>query len=191
MDELVDAYIDEHRDELTRDEFEAYCCCHLGREDLVSDINEFRGDDEQLSVSASDDDIYEAWLERFDIWEAYSDSDARKRISDLIQEELDEEFDRACKKLERELKKIADKYSLELEHEESHSWNPGIIRSQYFYFDDEDGYIWRHELCIRFGDAHDNGRNDCDFDLDFREIDEKLDEWLGDILGNLSTLLHL
>lgn len=190
MDELVDDYIELHRDELTRDEFDAYCDCRFGKKELIDDLNDCRDDDEQLSYDASDSEIFDAWKEHFNIWEVFSDRCNRECIADKIQEELDEEFNATLDTFVKRLKKLASKYELVLKWEESRSWNPGIIRSQYFWFEDEDGNIGKLDLIIRFGDAHDNNRNDCDFDLDFREND-KLDEWISDVELNLTSLLNI
>lgn len=190
MNELVDEYIELHRDELEREEFEASMNCSLSREDFIDDLNWNRTGDDIITVDATDEELFDAWLENFDIWDSYSEKDNRQWIVDKIQEELDEDFDKAYKIFYSRLDELAKKYNLELCNESSRSWNAGCITSQYFWFQDEDYNISKFDLTIRFGDCHDNGRNDCEFDLDFRDIDE-LGNWIDDIEDSIVSTLDL
>ena len=190
MNELVDKYIDLHRDELEWQEFEAQLESSLSREEFIKNLNWNRDDDEIISNDATDDELFDAWLEGFNIWETYSEEGNRQWIVDEIQEELNEDFDKAYKMFYSRLEELAKKYNLELCDESSRSWNAGCITSQYFWFQDEDYNISKFDLTIRFGDAHDNGRNDCEFDLDFRDIDE-LGIWIDDVEDSIVSILGL
>lgn len=191
MNELVDDYIELHRDELERQEFEALLNCSASRDDFIEDLNWNRDDDEIISNDASDDELFDAWLENYNIWDSYSEKENRQWIVDKIQEELDEEFDAAYDEFYARLEELAKKYNIELVNESSRSWNAGCITSQYFWFEDEDYNISKFDITIRFGDAHDNGRNDCEFDLDFRKIDKELNSWIDDIEDSIVSILDL
>ena len=93
-------------------------------------------------------------------------------IADKIRNEFDDCLDDFKEYLTLILQEFNKKYGIYLDYriEETHSWSAGIVPSHYFYIevDGEDDDL----LKIRFSDGHDNGINDENFDIDFREYDD-------------------
>lgn len=93
-----------------------------------------------------------------------------EEIGESIRREFDRELEEFKRYLTSTLQKFNQKYDIELDYriEETHSQSAGIVPSHYFYIELENEDI----LKIRFSDGHDNGINNEDIDIDFREYDD-------------------
>lgn len=129
---------------------------------------------------------YEDIDEVVEYYGGYDDFYYLEEVQDRIIEEFDNELEDFEDWIEKEIERQGIE-ELDYIQEESHSISSGLARSNYFMVRlvadiDEDGIeTFEDILKIRFGDGHDNGINDENIDIDFREYKEDREKYRNQV----------